>query len=37
MSKEDYIKYILRMLDNISNIDVLDLIYRIVQDFYTKD
>lgn len=37
MSKKEYIKYIVRMLNNIDNKDVLDLIYRIVQDLYTMD
>ena len=37
MSKKDYIKYIIQMLNKINNIDVLKTIYRIVQDFYTRD
>lgn len=37
MYKKEYIKYIVRMLNNIDNKDVLDLIYRIVQVLYTMD
>lgn len=37
MDKKDYIRYIVKMLKSINNIDVLELIYKIVYDFYTKD
>lgn len=37
MDKKDYIRYIVKMLENINDIDVLELIYKIVYDFYTKD
>lgn len=37
MDRNDYIRYIVKMLKSINNIDVLELIYKIVYDFYTKD
>ena len=37
MDKKEYIRYIVDMLEDINNIDVLELIYKIVYDCYTKD
>lgn len=37
MTKKEYIKYIKMMLKNIDDLNVVELIYRIVQEFYTID